>query len=262
MSCARATRGRFEIGIGLLLGFLFSCGEQSDRTTVTVSNVDCPAEMIAPDASSDAAGDASAGDNVSVDGTTEDAAPGDGAGANAAADAAAPFDAAAEVAPTCSTCAVELATPANEGAGHVPDCSAVSYASKPPASGNHYGTWPVFRVYGNPVPWGFLMHGLEHGAVVIVYNCPDGCPNDVAGMRALWGATTSKPGCGRPPVIVAPDPTLDVRFAATAWGHTLRAPCFDRAAFARFIVEHADQGPESFPTDCGVLDREATGWCL
>jgi len=158
-------------------------------------------------------------------------------------------------------CNVEVATPPDEGYDHLALCAPTHYNSKPPASGNHYPVWPVFRVYDKPVPWGFLVHGLEHGAIVIVYNCPDGCPNDVAAASALWAATSNKPGCGRPPVIVAPDPTLDVRFAASSWGHTLRAPCFDRAAFASFIMEHADQGPESIPNDCGVLDREATGWC-
>jgi hypothetical protein len=162
---------------------------------------------------------------------------------------------------TCPKCAVDLADPPNEGAGHVAVCSPVSYASKPPSSGNHYGVWPVFRVYSAPVPWGFLMHGLEHGAVVIVYNCPDGCANDVATAEALWKATSVKPGCGLPPLIVAPDPTLDVRFAAAAWGHTLRAPCFDVEAFASFIRDHVNQGPELFATDCGSVDRESAGWC-
>jgi hypothetical protein len=62
-------------------------------------------------------------------------------------------------------------------------------------------------------------------------------------------------------VIVSPDPTLDVPFAASAWGYTLRAQCFDRARFADFIQRHANQGPENITGDCGALDREATGWC-
>jgi uncharacterized protein DUF3105 len=159
------------------------------------------------------------------------------------------------------SCDVEVAMPPDEGANHVPDCSPVNYRSKPPSSGSHYGSWPVFRVYDKPVPWGYLMHGLEHGAVVIVYHCADGCPDQVAAMKALLAATPNKPGCTRPPVIVAPDPTLDVPFAATAWGYTLRARCFDRDRFAGFIEQRASQGPEHLSGDCGYLDREATGWC-
>jgi hypothetical protein len=236
-----------------LVVFFSACAEQPDRADVIVSSFDC--SSAEPPLTHDArTSDAGAGEDLASDDAgdvAEEVAP--------AADVAA--DIAAEALPSCASCPVTLANPPNEGAGHVAECAPVNYASKPPSSGSHYPVWPVFRVYQKPVPWGFLMHGLEHGAIVIVYNCPDGCPNDVAAASALYAATSSKPGCGRPPLIVAPDPTLDVRFAASSWGHTLRAPCFDRAAFATFISEHADQGPESIPGDCGVLDREATGWC-
>ena len=156
---------------------------------------------------------------------------------------------------------VEELAPRLAGNPHVALCSALNPTTNPPTSGPHYGRWPVFRVYEQPVPWGFLLHGLEHGAVVIAYNCPDGCPAEVAAARALHACVSPKAACPRPPVIVVPDPTLDVRFAAASWGHFLRARCFDPAPFARFIDAHADRGPESFADDCGELDREAAGWC-
>jgi hypothetical protein len=159
------------------------------------------------------------------------------------------------------SCAVEVAMPPDEGATHVETCSSVGYGSKPPSSGKHYQMWPLFRIYDKPVPWGFLVHGMEHGAVVIVYNCADGCPDQVAALKELVGTLPSKPGCSRPPVIVAPDPTLDVPFAAAAWRYTLRARCFDRDRFAAFIERRANHGRENISTDCGSLDREATGWC-
>jgi hypothetical protein len=159
------------------------------------------------------------------------------------------------------SCAIEVAAPPSEGAAHTDRCGPVQYGSKPPSSGTHYPIWPVFRVYDKPVPWGYLVHALEHGAVVIVYNCADGCPDQVAAAKALIDATPPKAGCSRPPVILAPDPTLDVPFAASAWGYTLRAKCFDRDRFAAFIQRRANQGPEKIATDCGSIDLEATGWC-
>jgi hypothetical protein len=159
------------------------------------------------------------------------------------------------------SCSVEVAAPPLEGASHTEQCGPVHYASKPPSSGTHYPIWPVFRVYDKPVPWGYLVHGLEHGAVVIAYNCADGCPDQVAAAKELVAATPPKPGCSRAPVIMTPDPTLDVPFAASAWGFTLRARCFDRDRFAAFIQRRANQGPEKIPTDCGSLDAEAAGWC-
>jgi Protein of unknown function (DUF3105) len=158
-------------------------------------------------------------------------------------------------------CQVERLMPPSEGAGHTTLCGPTSYNSKPPSSGTHYGTWPVFRAYDQPVPWGFLVHGLEHGAVVIAYNCPDGCAAEVQAAREVMAAAPARPGCPRAPVILTPDPTLDVRFAAAAWGHVLRAPCFDRQAFGDFIAERRDKGPENIPNDCGASDREAIGWC-
>jgi hypothetical protein len=158
-------------------------------------------------------------------------------------------------------CGVEVAMPRDEGADHLAVCSATHYASQPPSSGPHYPVWPIFRVYQQPVPWGFLVHGLEHGAVVIAYNCPAGCPQDVAAIQAMVDATPAKSGCSRPPIIVTPDPTLPVPFAASAWGYTLRAQCFDRDRFFTFVTRRANHGPEYFANDCGSIDREATGWC-
>jgi hypothetical protein len=165
--------------------------------------------------------------------------------------------------PIDASCWAEELAPANEGAQHAPLCSTLQHGSNPPASGTHYPTWAFFRAYDNPVPWGFLLHAMEHGAVVIVYNCPEGCADEVAAAKALMEDTPRKSACPkpRPPVIVAPDPTLQVRFAAAAWGHVLRAACFDRPVFAQFVNAYINKGPENFPTDCGASDREATGWC-
>ena len=44
-------------------------------------------------------------------------------------------------------------------------------------------------------------------------------------------------------MILAPDPTLPVRWAASAWTWTLRADCFDETAFRQFYADHYDHGP-------------------
>ncbi|MBC8133072.1 MAG: DUF3105 domain-containing protein, partial [Deltaproteobacteria bacterium] len=64
-------------------------------------------------------------------------------------------------------CAVRTATFPLLGAAHVAACSTLTVPSLPPTSGSHYPSWPVFRAYDKPVPWGFLLHGMEHGVVVI-----------------------------------------------------------------------------------------------
>lgn len=150
----------------------------------------------------------------------------------------------------------------NEGANHVVSCSNACYGTMPPSSGNHYPSWPAYKAYAQPVPWGFLVHGLEHGSIIVTYNCPCDCPDEVAAATAWIAKLPADENCtGAPPprIVLAPDPTLDVRWAASAWGWTLRAAAFDPAAFQAFFSAHYDRGGESI---CGGLaDGSVAGWC-
>jgi hypothetical protein len=151
-----------------------------------------------------------------------------------------------------------------EGAQHIATCSErVAYATNPPSSGDHYPKWAAYRAYREPVQVEFLVHNLEHGSVVISHNCPGACPPAdaacpglcaaaIAEAEALAAAYGPDPRCVAPVrnrLIVTPQPTLDVPFAAAAWGHTLRASCFDRAAFLRFVEAHYARGPEDICND-------------
>jgi hypothetical protein len=172
----------------------------------------------------------------------------------------------ASPAPGCAA-PVEAAPPV-EGQAHVATCSArIAYQTNPPSSGNHYPVWAAFGVYREPVPPEFFVHNLEHGAVVIAHNCPGACPPGdaecpgrcaaaVAEAEALAADFAPDPRCA-PPVrnrlLVTPLPTLDVPFAAAAWGHTLRAGCFDRATFLRFAEAHYAAGPENICNDGRAL---------
>ena len=134
---------------------------------------------------------------------------------------------------------------------HVATCSPITYATNPPTSGAHYPIWARYRSYPAPVPRGFWVHDLEHGAVVITYNCPDGCADDVAALEAFLAARPADPTCTAPVAnrfVVTPDPLLDTRFAASAWGFALRADCFDLGALGTFIDDHYARAPEDL---CG-----------
>ena len=137
----------------------------------------------------------------------------------------------------------------DEGGAHIPCTSVTNYGTVPPSSGSHFGCWPEYRTYAVPVPWGNLVHGLEHGAVEIVYNCgSEGCPDEVTRAQTFIDSLPMDSAGGCPStrrVILAPDPTLPVRWAATAWTWTLRADCFDETAFNQFYVDHYDHAPES-----------------
>jgi hypothetical protein len=147
-------------------------------------------------------------------------------------------------------CAAVVEQHPEEGYNHILCTSATDYQTVPPSSGNHFGCWPEYRTFDVPVPWGNLVHALEHGAVVIVYNCGTaGCPDELARAQAFIGALPADPACGTDRrVILAPDPTLDVRWAASSWTWTLRADCFDETTFGQFYAAHLGNGRE---TICG-----------
>ena len=158
-------------------------------------------------------------------------------------------------------CNVVVESQPNGGHQHVPDCSPVTYASNPPSSGPHYPDWAMYKTYAAPVPWGFLVHCLEHGAIDIVYDCADGCPDEVAQAQALIDGLSPDQACGAAmKIVLAPDPSLDVRWAASAWTWTLRASCFDKEAFASFIAAYY-QGPDTEAACKRGLDSSASGWC-
>jgi hypothetical protein len=112
------------------------------------------------------------------------------------------------------------------------------------------------------IPEGFWVHNLEHGAIVFSYNCPSGCASDVAAAQAVIDGLQSDSACdpaagdARVRMVMTPDPNLDVKFAASAWGWTLRADCFDPDTFGAFISAHYAQGREAV---CGDGDDLSTG---
>lgn len=105
------------------------------------------------------------------------------------------------------------------------------YGSSPPTSGPRLpflADWGIHRV---PVPLELQAHNLEHGGVLLQYNCPQGCPELVARLEALAHQYDS--------VLVAPYPWLDARLAVTAWGRLETLDAFDEARIRAFLDTYA-----------------------
>jgi hypothetical protein len=133
------------------------------------------------------------------------------------------------------------------GQTHVAECSPIDYPDSPPAGGDHYPIWAAFQAFPFPVPRGYWVHDLEHGAVVYSYNCPNDCAGEVAQVSALIDALPFDPECDPSMprrVVLTPDPLLDVRWGLSAWGHTVRADCVDSDRFRQFYLNHFGRGPE------------------
>src|SRR5262245_12274128 len=122
------------------------------------------------------------------------------------------------------------------GQGHA------AYSSNPPTSGPHLPTPAHWGIYDQPVADETLVHNLEHGGIVISYNCPDGCPELVQQLKDLAGQYKSK-------IVLAPRPNKDVpyRITLTAWTWLDGFNDFDAARIKAFIAAHKDRGPELFP---------------
>lgn len=60
---------------------------------------------------------------------------------------------------------------ADFGRNHVTDIAGVSYNSDPPTSGPHFPMWAKKGVYDRLISDGYLIHSLEHGYIILSYDC-------------------------------------------------------------------------------------------
>ena len=157
----------------------------------------------------------------------------------------------ARLPPGVGPCNVRIVESPPTSANHELLCTDIAYSTNPPSGGNHYGVWAAFQNYDTPVRPGFLVHSLEHGAVVFWYNCPEGCADEVTEVEAFIAALPEDPLCTTVPrrAVLVPYPELGARWAASAWGFALTADCLDADEFGAFYDEHTGQGPEDFCTN-------------
>ncbi len=174
------------------------------------------------------------------------AAP-DWSGACAAAEAdwadARCVDAAWQV-PLCT--AATVIDGADFGAQHIALPLAITYADNPPMSGPHRGDWPFWGEYAF-LPKQFWLHGLEHGAIAILYNpC---APQDLVDTLRKWAQNEPPDDAGAFRWLLTPYPGLDSAFSLVAWKHRLKANCWDAAAAEQFRDAHYRKASEDVPFD-------------
>lgn len=122
------------------------------------------------------------------------------------------------------------------------------YNSEPPTSGPHYDT-PVQAGFYDEAPADeFLVHNMEHGHVIIWYNCSDlsaeACDQLKSQIRDVMGRAGLSVITGTLKLVAVPRPTLDTRLALTAWGRLQTLDGFDRDAIQTFIKAYRDKAPE------------------
>lgn len=131
----------------------------------------------------------------------------------------------------------------NPGVPHDP------YNSEPPTSGPHYPSPAESGFYEEAPVDEYLVHNLEHGHIIIWYNCTDldeaactALKNDIRNVMSRAGVSLIT---GTSKVSAVPRPTLETRLALTSWGRLLRMDEFDSGEILRFVRAFRDNAPEN-----------------
>lgn len=150
------------------------------------------------------------------------------------------------------------------GRSHVAVGTKVKYLYCPPASGNHYSAVPQApiqpRVYGpneKAIPEGWV-HNLEHGGLVLVYNCSsatggDGCSDTAqATMKQLYNSWPLSPICQLQAGVVGPViarfDDMAYPYAALLWDEVLPLQTLDTPQILAFFQQRAERiNPEQQP---------------
>lgn len=120
------------------------------------------------------------------------------------------------------------------------------YNSDPPTSGKHYEQTLEAGFYDQgqvttQYPAGYIVHNLEHGYVIIWYNCDLVGESDCAQLKTDIKAVQDDDGTK---VIAFPWTTTDVPVVMTSWGKLLKMERFDRTTALNFIKSNRNKAPE------------------
>lgn len=157
---------------------------------------------------------------------------------------------------------------ADQGREHVPLDSPFDYNSNPPTSGPHNAEWIKPGIYKEPEHDQKLIHSLEHGYIIISYNCD--WPGASSLVKTVWAQEASEsaeidlskweqdPRCqdlvsqletiyreiGLKRIILVARPNLDARIALTAWARIDKFDEVDKGRIERFAKAYHNKGPE------------------
>jgi hypothetical protein len=130
----------------------------------------------------------------------------------------------------------------NEREAHVPQGTTVEYRNNPPASGPHYSGAGVSPIdpgfYVDPVPPEVWVHNLEHGDIVILFDCPGDCPQSLLlDLQRFFAMVQHQ-------VVITRYPGLTSPIMAVAWDVQRRFDAFDAIELKAFHDRRVGQAPE------------------
>jgi hypothetical protein len=167
-----------------------------------------------------------------------------------------------------------------DGRNHVDEGSKVEYKFNPPTSGDHYASWISKGFYDIPRVDGSLVHSLEHGYIVIWYNCEkkvtgfrlQGMVKEAYAQTAMTQGSEGSPSAtledmpkefsdgscnelksqlkniyqklGSHKLIITPRVGMDSQIVLTAWGRAEKLSSADEGKVKEFVNAYRDAGPE------------------
>lgn len=117
-----------------------------------------------------------------------------------------------------------------------------SYLSDPPTSGPHDPQPVPWGIYDSPAPKEKLVHNLEHGGLLVLYNCPEDCPGLVDQLEPFVGRYTDD----GVKLVLAPYPDMDSRWGLVAWAYLDTFDELDPERIAQFLeADLGSRAPEA-----------------
>ncbi len=138
------------------------------------------------------------------------------------------------------------------GRDHVEPGTPLTFTSYPPTSGAHYADSLAWGKYNETVDEGFWVHSMEHGGIVVLYNCEltDNCADLKAEAESFFDDAPFN-SCPESRVIVMPYAQgMTTPLTVLAWQHRLDLEEYDYRQMVDFYRIHEENGPEVLP--CGV----------
>ncbi|HEX9100398.1 MAG TPA: DUF3105 domain-containing protein [Candidatus Dormibacteraeota bacterium] len=144
---------------------------------------------------------------------------------------------------------------ADEGTpSHIDPSTQWTYKFYPPTSGPHYsvaGSAPVAWGTVDTLVEGQFVHNLEHGGIVVLYNCPSG--SDCTTLKDqltnyVKNLAPVEPTYGESKMVMTPySHGMQKKVALIAWHYIEFLDAYDQNAITQFYENHVDQGPEAVP---------------
>lgn len=145
-----------------------------------------------------------------------------------------------------SAAPTEYAVP-DEGRYHIEFGQTAKYDHFPPSSGLHYGKILNWGFYNEAIPPEYWVHSLEHGGIVILYNCASSCKDT---EDAIWQVVQKAPPedqFNEVKILVTPNSQIDHKVVALAWDTELDLDEANYDILLDFYNRHVNQGPEAAP---------------